>query len=296
MNARLLALLAILVSLGVHAHAGALPDYIRFAEDANSARLEVAIKTFTMPSGQRVDLIGAVHIADQAYYQKLNERFDAYDSVLFELVGDPTALTSSAPRPAGPHYQPGTGAIGFIQQAAAEYLKLTFQLEAIDYSKQNMVHADATAEEFAKMQEQRGETTVTLFARAMQAQMNGAINPEAMAELDTIGLIRILLSPDSAAAFKKALAKMFDQMESITAAMEGKDGSVILSGRNELVVKKVKEVLANRKRRHIAVFYGGAHMPGIESALIKDMAAKASGEEWLAAWTMPTQKPAAESK
>ena len=69
--------------------------------------------------------------------------------------------------------------------------------------------------------------------------------------------------------------------------MEGKDGSVILSGRNDVVVKKIKEVLANRKQRHIAVFYGGAHMPGIESSLTKDMKAKASGEEWLAAWTMP---------
>jgi len=35
------------------------------------------------------------------------------------------------------------------------------------------------------------------------------------------------------------------------------------------------------------VFYGGAHMPGIETSLVKDMKAKVSGEEWLAAWTMP---------
>lgn len=286
MNARLLALLATLVSLGAQiGHAGDLPDYIRFAEDANSARLEVAIKSFTMPSGQRVDLIGAVHIADQAYYHDLNERFDAYDSVLFELVGDPKRLTEGAPLTGG-------GAISSIQQAAGKYLNLTFQLGAIDYTKKNMVHADATAEQFEAMQKERGETTMTLFVRAMQAQMSGAIDRDAMAELDTFGLIRILMSPDSAAAFKKALAKMFDQMESITAAMEGKDGSVILSGRNELVMKKVKEVLANKKRRHIAVFYGGAHMPGIELSLTREMKAKASGEEWLSAWTMPKQKPA----
>ena len=35
------------------------------AEDEKSARLEIAIKTFTMPSGQKVDLIGVVHIADE---------------------------------------------------------------------------------------------------------------------------------------------------------------------------------------------------------------------------------------
>jgi hypothetical protein len=76
-------------------------------------------------------------------------------------------------------------------------------------------------------------------------------------------------------------------MESMTAAMEGPKGSAVLSGRNEIALKKVREVLADSKQRRIAVFYGGAHMPGIESRLIKDLNAKVAGEEWLAAWTMP---------
>src|SRR6185295_16246625 len=148
MTPRLLLLLALSL---IHraAFATELPDYIRYAEDATNSRLEVAIKAFALPSGQRVDLIAVVHIADAAYYQELNRRFAGYDSVLFELVGDPEAVTSSAP---SPEFQPGGGAIGFIQQAAGEYLHLTFQLGAIDYTRKNMVHADASAQEFAKMQ------------------------------------------------------------------------------------------------------------------------------------------------
>jgi hypothetical protein len=84
-------------------------------------------------------------------------------------------------------------------------------------------------------------------------------------------------------------------MESLTASMEGTEGSAILSGRNDVVGRKIKEVLANRKQRRIAVFYGGAHMPGIETSLVRDLKAKASGEEWLAAWTMPKATPAVES-
>ena len=95
------------------------------------------------------------------------------------------------------------------------------------------------------------------------------------------------MSRDSAAEFKKALAKMLAQTESLTATMEGENGSAILSGRNEVVGRKIKEVLANKKQRRIAVFYGCAHMPGIETSLVKDMKATAAGEEWLAAWTMP---------
>jgi hypothetical protein len=302
MKTRLLAFLAMLITLGAHgaSKASELPDYLRFQEDAKSARLEIAIRSFTMPSGQKVDLIGVVHIADDSYYRELNQRFGAYDSVLFELVGDPKRLTARVPLTEEQRlHETGGSVVGTLQQAAGQYLGLTFQLDAIDYTRKNMVHADTTAEEFARMQQERGETMLTLFARAMEvqmtAQMSGNVDPTAMGGLDTFGLIRILMSRDSAAEFKKALAKTFAQMESLTASMEGTEGSAILSGRNDVVGRKIKEVLANRKQRHIAVFYGGAHMPGIETSLVKDMKAKVSGEEWLAAWTMPKLPPAAQS-
>ena len=252
-----------------------------------------------MPSGQKVDLIGVVHIADATYYAELNKRFDTYDAVLFELVGDPRRLTEKEP-PAETKeekaHKPGGGAISFIQTSAGKFLKLTFQLGAIDYTKPNMVHADATGEEFEKMQKERGESMLTLFIRAMKAQLSGEIDQSAiMGDLDTFGLIRILMSKDSAAEFKKVLAKMFDQAESMTAIMEGPDGSAILSGRNGVVMKKIKEVLADRKKQHISVFYGAAHMPGLEGMLLKDLKATAAGEEWLSGWTMPkVEKKAAE--
>ncbi len=284
---RLLPLLALSLLLP-GAFAAEIPDYIRYKEDAQSARLEVAIKTFALPSGQKVDLIGVVHIADAAYYQELNKRFESYDSVLFELVGDPKSLARfAAMDEAQKQQQSGGSAIGFIQEAAGEYLDLAFQLNTIAYGKPNMVHADATAEEFATMMKERGESTLTLFARAMRLQLDAKANRTAMREFDTVGLIRILMSKDSTAAFKKALARMLDEMEYTTAVMEGSDGTAILSGRNAVAVKKVKEVLADKKQKRIAVFYGGAHMPGIEALVLGDLKAKAAGEEWLAAWTMP---------
>lgn len=288
MKLRHLAWVAIAACMSTQAFAVELPDYIRFAEDKRSARLEVAIKSFTMPSGQTVDLVGVVHIADIGYYENLNQRFTGYDSVLFELVGDPSALTQMAPLTEEQRkIQTAGGGISSVQLSAARYLNLAFQLGAIDYRGKNMVHADASAEEFSKMQQERGESMLTLFARAMQVQLNGEMSRSSMNELNTFALIRILMSADSAAEFKKVLAKMFDQMESVTAALEGKNGSVILSGRNEVATNKLKEVLANRKQRRVAVCYGAAHLPGIESTLLNDLKATASGEEWLSAWTMP---------
>ena len=312
MRTRLLPLAAILGSLCLHAVSPAetkapakpkaeetpektkelLPDYIRYAEDERTTRLEIAIKTFEMPTGQKVDLVGVVHIADADYYQALNKRFDAYDAVLFELVGNPKRLTENAPPTAEEEkHRPGGGAISYIQGAMGKYLKLTFQLGAIDYTKPNMVHADTTAEEFEAMMKERGESMMAIFVRAMKAQLTGEIDTSAIAgDLDTFGLIRILMSKDSAAEFKKILARMFDQSESMTKILEGPNGSAILSGRNDVVMKKIKEVLGDEKKKRIAVFYGAAHMPGIEGMLLKDMKAKAAGEEWLSAWTMPNEK------
>lgn len=290
-----LGLLLATVAFAHSVNAAGPPDYIRFAEDRGSSRLELAIRTFAMPSGQKVDLIGVVHIADAPYYQELNRRLEAYDSVLFELVGDPERLTRGAPAGADPEIQPGGGAIGFLQQAASRHLALSFQLDAIDYSRQNMVHADVSAADFGRMQQERGETMLTLFTRAMQAQMSGQANTAAMNELNTFALIRIFMSPDSAAEFKRALAKMLAQTESLTVAMEGQGGTAMLTGRNEVALRKLEEVLAQKRQRRVAVFYGGAHMPGIETALLKD-GAQAVGEEWLAAWTIPRTRAAVTPK
>jgi hypothetical protein len=279
---RLVLLLAFSLLQGA-AYAGAPPDYIRYVEDGGSSRLEVAIKSFALPSGQTVALVAAVHLADATYYQELNQRFAAYDSVLFELVGDPDSLSASA---ADADLEGGESIVSYLQQAVGEYLHLTFQLNAIDYSRKNMVHADTSAEQFAEMQQERGETMATLFARATQAQMNGQ-SAAAVGDLDSQSLARILMAPDSAAEFKKALAKNFGQMEAMTSSLEGTTGTAILGGRNEVALKKLKEVLASRNQRHLAIFYGAAHMAGIESALTGELGAKPAGEEWLAAWTMP---------
>jgi hypothetical protein len=286
-----------LAALAIHATASAgqqsadppqVPDYMRYAEDARGARLEIAIRSFRMPSGQQVDLVGVVHIADDAYFQELNRRFDSYDSVLFELVGDPRNVTQVPPevlrRYAEQEY---TGSLSTLQMAAGKYLNLVFQLGAIDYTKKNMVHADASAAQFKQMQYERGENLLTLFIRAMNAQFKPGPHSAAMYELNTFALIRILLSPDSATEFKKSLARVFDQSESMMAHMEADGGSAILTGRNDVALKKLQEVLADRKQRRVAVFYGSGHMPGIEAELIGKMKARVLGEEWLAAWTIP---------
>src|SRR6218665_1875117 len=64
-------------------------DFLRFEELDEGDSLETAIVSYISPTGVTVDLVGAVHIADKAYFENLNERFKKYDAVLYELVGRP---------------------------------------------------------------------------------------------------------------------------------------------------------------------------------------------------------------
>jgi hypothetical protein len=180
MKFRLLALLA--SSLWFH-HAAAdeLPDYIRYAEDAKTSRLEVAIRTFALPSGQNVDLMAVIHIADDAYYQKLNARLPGLRLRAVRTGGQsetPDGVRAAHRR--GTQAQPAGNGVTFIQQSASRYLNLTFQIGAIDYRGKNMVHADTSLAELEQLQAERGENMLTLFTRAMQAQMDGAINSARM--------------------------------------------------------------------------------------------------------------------
>jgi len=60
--------------------------------------------------------------------------------------------------------------VSFIQQALKDVLELDYQLDAIDYSARNFVHADLTYEEFERLQTERGESIFMLIFQQMLAK------------------------------------------------------------------------------------------------------------------------------
>src|SRR5687767_12127019 len=61
--------------------------FLRFKPDpAGGGTLETSIVRYANDEGDTVDLIGAVHVGDRAYYDLLNERFKNYDALLYEMV------------------------------------------------------------------------------------------------------------------------------------------------------------------------------------------------------------------
>jgi hypothetical protein len=79
-------------------------DYVRAVEEdgGNHVRLDVGIRTFRPAAGRtgpEVSLVGAVHIADQKFYDEVQRFLDSQDVVLFEAVKPSGAKASGEGAP-----------------------------------------------------------------------------------------------------------------------------------------------------------------------------------------------------
>src|SRR5205085_43570 len=130
-----------------------------------------------------VHLIGAVHIADPEFFAGLDESFTHFDALLYEMV-KPRDMNA-------PHKGQKTGSwISAFQRFLKDRLDLVFQLDAIDYGAKNFVHADLDVETFERMQEERGESMLTLMLQSMMHEMaKGGANASAGADMNMFTLL-----------------------------------------------------------------------------------------------------------
>jgi hypothetical protein len=280
-----LLLVANVPAFAADAKAGAAQEpqkFLRFVEEGrDGGRLETAIATYQNAQGQKVHLVAAVHIADTGYFAALNKLFDGYDALLYEMVkpkdmGAPERVEAN-----------GISVVHIIQKGLKTFLDLDYQLDGIDYTKKNFVHADLTAEEFNRMQDERGESLFGLMMQQMMREMmkGGGGNAQRMQDMDPMQLLAALSSDDGARQLKMILAKQFENMDEMVAALEGPDGSVLLTERNKAAMKVVKEQLAAGKK-NMGLFYGAAHMKDLEKRLMDELGFRRTGVEWRVAWDL----------
>jgi hypothetical protein len=144
-------------------------EYIRVVENDDAARLQTSIATLEK-DGIRVDLIGAIHIADAAYYKTLNETFPQYDSLLFEMVGGEKLTAVEKPKETAPEEEKSSlSGLRDVYAMVAKFLGLSGQSEVIDYQAKNFVHADLSMAEFTEKQKQRNESLLGLALKASAA-------------------------------------------------------------------------------------------------------------------------------
>ncbi|WDI42644.1 hypothetical protein [Bremerella sp. P1] len=253
------------------------PEFVRVKKNASErpVALQTAIAHYQSDDGGlKIDLVGAVHIGEDSYYQELNKRFKSYDAVMYELVAPEGTRV--------PKGHKGTGSpVSGIQNGMKDMLELEFQLEKVDYSPENFVHADMSPEEFAKDMEERGDGLLHMFARAMG---QGLVQQSKGGNSDA-AIMMAFFSKDRAMKLRRVFASQMSDMESSMKAIEGKNGSTIISQRNakafEVMGKSIKD-----GKKNIAVFYGAGHLEDMHDRLKKDFDMQLQSVEYLDAWKL----------
>ena len=246
--------------------------------------LETAIVRYAKPNAQpgslqHVDLIGAIHVGDKDYYEALNKRFREYDVVLYELV---TPDERTVPKPG----QRSGSPVSAMQVGMKDLLGLQFQLDCIDYQRENMRRADLTIQEFSKSMTDRGESFMQIFFRILGQGI--AMQSKDPARANDIRLLAALLAPDRSTQLKRVMAEEFERGLAVPSVFDGPDGSTIITVRNRRAVDLLgQEIRAGRKR--VAIFYGAAHLPDMENQLRDRFGLLPSQTHWLTAWKIGSQ-------
>ena len=264
------------------------PQFIRVRRDDNGQPLamETAVVRYVPTAAGAdavvVDLIGAVHVGDKAYYDELNKLFESYDVLLYELVAPEGTKIPKEGRK-GPSAHP----IGAMQDGMSAILELQHQLDSIDYTRPNFVHADMSPEDFARSMEKRGESFMQMFFRLMgQGMAQGAAKGGGNSDL---AMLMALFSKDRALKLKIMMAEQFNDIDGALAVLDGPEGSTILTERNKKCFEVLSKQLKDGKKK-IGVFYGAAHLPDMERRLLADHGLKRDTENWLPAWNLQKTK------
>ncbi len=259
------------------------PRFVRVSrnQDGEPKALETSIARYIAGDGDNpltVDLVSAVHVADGPYYEKLNEEFKKYDVVLYELVAP---KEDAIPQPG----RRSRSTVSDVQRVIRDLLQFEHQLEGVDYTAANFVHADMTPDELSAEMKKRGETPLSMFMKVLEnAQKTPLVESGPVREEDLV-LMLFRFAKNPSLTLRRTMAGQMEDVEGFVTLFEGSEGSSLLSGRNDAALKVLQEQIDSGKR-NIAIFYGAGHMPDLEKKLQRDFGLKLESERWFPAWEM----------
>ncbi|MDH3532642.1 MAG: hypothetical protein OEO82_06895 [Gammaproteobacteria bacterium] len=275
---RIIVLMTVSVATVVHGD-DSETVFARVAEAAEgqAQALQLAIVTYVPAHGATdysVDLVSAIHIGEAQYYAELNDRFTAYDALLYELVAPQgTVVTRETER---------RGFVSGAQLMLTRALDLSFQLDEIDYTRANFVHADLSAKELAESMADRNESLYTYFWRVFFASMREySRDPLGLADWR---LLAAMVKSDGDAALKTMLAHELTDLDRIQEVLGEDSDSAVIGARNERAIEVLHRQLDAGATR-IGIFYGVGHMPDLEARLLA-MGLRPERTAWIDAWDL----------
>jgi hypothetical protein len=138
-------------------------------------------------------------------------------------------------------------------------------------------------DEFAKSMRNRGETVMTIAVRMLGYALTQPSEPGNSEGNEQ--LLLALFDDNRTLALKRCVAEQFNSSEGSWAALEGRTGSTLISGRNQVALKVLhREIAAGKKK--IAIFYGAAHLADFQKRLLAEFGLTSVSTRWLVAWNL----------
>ncbi len=256
---------------------------------------------FTNSEGQTnpvsVDLIGAIHLADAAYYEQLNKAFAEYDVVVFELVApkgtdikalveEERAAKEKAKEKNEKERIDPLDFVSFSQVAMSRMLDMVYQMDGVDYAADNLRRGDIDAEDFVGKLISNGDVENFVVDTFFDSFYNKALG-------QTEGwTVALLFAKDRKLTLKRLFAiELYKSAEQDVKSGSGEGDeeereNVIIHLRNEKAIAAARKELENGKTK-LAIFYGAAHLPDLARRLETEFGLKRDQEpRWLTAWEM----------
>jgi hypothetical protein len=101
--------------------------------------------------------------------------------------------------------------------------------------------------------------------------------------------------PERQVRLRRMMAEQFTDMDVLTAAFGGEEGSTLITDRNAAALDVLRDEIAKGRRR-IAIFYGAAHMDDFDERLRDDFGLQPGEPVWLEAWDLREPEAAAVRK
>jgi hypothetical protein len=170
-----------------------------------------------------------------------------------------------------------------IQTQLANALHVSFQLDEMDTTNPDWINADIDIKELQEQLDALGEDNAMILklieGESFSAKLMGFVL-KFVARSPTMSSMMKLVMMDMLAMMETT--NMFAQFDAIE--------KVILKGRNATVIEYLKaELAAHPENKDIAIFYGAAHMPGIEEVITSELGYKYESTTWTPAMSVNTK-------
>lgn len=245
------------------AHRG---EYVRTIQSGTDTfSLQTGSRVFRKAGSADIDLIGAIHAAEPAYYQELTSDLHKASLVLYEGVSD-----ANQPRYTEKQRNKATEKSAYNRLANSQ--GLVSQHRAIPYAQKNYRNCDMN---FQEMQQ-------TLQREIAQGGSKGQAAQQAYDELNSVNtavrgnnfmLNAVIGLIGSNHALKSRARFMLVSMGAGNSDDLGSSRrlqTLMIQDRNAHVISELQKTLRNEpNQRRIALFFGAAHLPDFEKRLLR---------------------------